>query len=67
MLTLRERNIEAAVLAHQVQVVVGTAVQSLQKLVDTKTEPFDLVFIDADKGTIPRICGCPCCCPAPAR
>jgi predicted O-methyltransferase YrrM len=46
---LARKNIEAAGLSQQVTVVVGAATQSLQKLVDDKAEPFDLVFIDADK------------------
>jgi predicted O-methyltransferase YrrM len=34
--------------------VVGEAVHSLQRLVDESTEPFDLVFIDADKESNPE-------------
>jgi predicted O-methyltransferase YrrM len=51
---LARKNIAAAGLAHQITVVVGAAVQSLQRLVDEKAEPFDLVFIDADKENNPE-------------
>lgn len=37
-----------------VEVVVGPAVDSLAALVDARTEPFDLVFIDADKQQLAR-------------
>ena len=43
------RNIERAGLAERVHVVVGPASKSLTHLVADKVEPFDLVFIDADK------------------
>lgn len=42
-------NIEAAGLAGVVQVRVGPAVDSLATLKEVATDPFDLVFIDADK------------------
>ena len=32
----------------------GAALDSLQQLIDEKAEPFDLVFIDADKANIPE-------------
>jgi len=32
---------------------VGPAVQTLAQLIDEKVEPFDMVFIDADKKTYP--------------
>nr|WP_231384078.1 O-methyltransferase [Cellulomonas sp. URHD0024] len=35
-------------------VLVGAAVETLDRLVADGTEPFDLVFIDADKESIPR-------------
>jgi predicted O-methyltransferase YrrM len=44
-----QRNIERAGLAERVHVVVGPASRSLAHLVADKVEPFDLVFIDADK------------------
>lgn len=42
-------NIAEAGLADVVQVVLGAAADSLRRLVEDGTEPFDLVFIDADK------------------
>jgi len=43
------RNLERAGLAERVHVVVGPASKSLAHLIADKVEPFDLVFIDADK------------------
>jgi predicted O-methyltransferase YrrM len=42
-------NIAKAGLADKVEVRVGPAVETLAKLKDERAEPFDLVFIDADK------------------
>lgn len=47
-------NISRAGLADKVEIRVGTALDSLQKLVDQKAGPFDLIFIDADKANIPQ-------------
>jgi predicted O-methyltransferase YrrM len=44
-----QRNIERAHLAERVHVVVGPASKSLAHMISDKVEPFDLVFIDADK------------------
>ena len=46
-------NIERAGLSDRVEVVVGPAVDSLRQMVEDKTEPFDFVFIDADKVSYP--------------
>ncbi|HYI22553.1 MAG TPA: O-methyltransferase [Candidatus Limnocylindrales bacterium] len=46
-------NIDRAGLSDRVEVLVGPAVETLQRLVDDATEPFDLVFIDADKENYP--------------
>jgi predicted O-methyltransferase YrrM len=43
------KNIARAGLAEVVEVRVGPALESLAHLVDSGTEPFDMVFIDADK------------------
>ncbi|MDP9652034.1 O-methyltransferase, partial [Paraburkholderia caledonica] len=43
----------AAGLSDVVSVIVGTAVRSLEQLIEEKAEPFDLVFIDADKESNP--------------
>jgi 6-phosphogluconolactonase len=37
-----------------VDVLVGPAAQTLDSLIAQETEPYDLVFIDADKQSIPR-------------
>jgi predicted O-methyltransferase YrrM len=44
-----QRNLERAGLAERVHVVVGPASTSLAHMIADKVEPFDLVFIDADK------------------
>ncbi|MFF7239292.1 class I SAM-dependent methyltransferase [Streptomyces collinus] len=44
------RNIARAGLERIVEVRVGPALESLPKLADENPAPFDLVFIDADKG-----------------
>jgi predicted O-methyltransferase YrrM len=47
-------NLERAGLSSVADVVVGPALQSLQALVDEGAGPFDLVFVDADKKSIPE-------------
>jgi predicted O-methyltransferase YrrM len=44
---------DRAGVADRVDVVVGPAAESAQRLVDGGIEPFDLVFIDADKPSNP--------------
>lgn len=46
---LARENIEQAGLSQVASIVVGEADQSLQKLIDAAAEPFDFIFIDADK------------------
>ncbi|GAB5488361.1 MAG: O-methyltransferase [Parasphingorhabdus sp.] len=46
---LARANISHAGLGDKVEVIVGEAITSLLALADKKTEPFDFVFIDADK------------------
>ena len=48
------RNIERAGLAGRVEVRVGDARELLAAMVEEWTEPFDLIFIDADKGSYPE-------------
>lgn len=48
------RNIARAGLDGVVEVRVGPALESLPKLTDENPEPFDLVFIDADKANNPH-------------
>ncbi|MCW4466041.1 O-methyltransferase [Glutamicibacter sp. MNS18] len=42
-------NLERAALADRVQIHIGPAADTLATLIDENTEPFDLIFIDADK------------------
>lgn len=46
---LAERNLTVAGVADRVDVRVGPATASLAAMIDAGVEPFDLVFIDADK------------------
>src|SRR5690606_36390689 len=48
-----ERNLANAGLADRVDVRVGAALSTLKALVDEGAEPFDFVFIDADKANNP--------------
>ncbi len=42
-------NLERAGVARQVEILLGAASDSLRALIRSGTEPFDLIFIDADK------------------
>ncbi|MFC4337974.1 O-methyltransferase [Salininema proteolyticum] len=48
------RNVAAAGLTGVVDIRVGAAADTLEKLIAADTEPFDLVFIDADKESYPK-------------
>jgi predicted O-methyltransferase YrrM len=48
-----QRNLERAGLDAITEIRVGKATDSLRQLIDDGTEPFDLVFIDADKASLP--------------
>ncbi|MGB6103648.1 MAG: O-methyltransferase [Pusillimonas sp.] len=48
------RNIEQAGFADAVSVIVGSAVDTLKNLVRDGAEPFDFIFIDADKQNNPH-------------
>lgn len=47
-------NFERAGVSDRIELIVGPAAESVKKLVDNKVEPFDLIFIDADKPNNPR-------------
>jgi predicted O-methyltransferase YrrM len=47
-------NISRAGLAQVVDIRVGAALESLARLVDENFEPFDMIFIDADKPNNPN-------------
>ncbi|MGJ3507917.1 O-methyltransferase [Enemella sp. A6] len=46
-------NIERAGVGDRVEIMVGPAAESAQQLIDAEVEPFDFVFIDADKPSNP--------------
>jgi predicted O-methyltransferase YrrM len=47
------RNLERAEVLDRVEVIVGPAADSAQRLIEAGTEPYDFVFIDADKPSNP--------------
>jgi predicted O-methyltransferase YrrM len=47
-------NLARAGMASIASVVVGSATESLKGLIDSRREPFDMVFIDADKKSYPE-------------
>lgn len=47
-------NVERAGVADRVDILVGPAAERAQELIATGVEPFDLVFIDADKPSNPQ-------------
>jgi predicted O-methyltransferase YrrM/catechol 2,3-dioxygenase-like lactoylglutathione lyase family enzyme len=49
-----ESNIERAGLSDRVTVIVGPAADTMQTFIDEDNEPFDMVFIDADKKSNPE-------------
>lgn len=51
---IARQNLRQAGVADRVEIMVGPALQSAQELIDQNVEPFDLVFIDADKSNNPR-------------
>lgn len=48
-----QANCEKAGVADRVQIRLGAAAETLQQLITEQAEPFDLVFIDADKRSNP--------------
>jgi predicted O-methyltransferase YrrM len=52
------RNLERAVLPVKVDIRVGPAIDSLRDLIRTGGDPFDLIFIDADKASYPEYLKC---------
>ncbi|OJV60934.1 MAG: 6-phosphogluconolactonase [Cellulomonas sp. 73-145] len=47
-------SLDATDIGHRVQIEVGPAASTLQRMIDDGTEPFDLVFVDADKQSLAR-------------
>lgn len=52
--TVARENIEYAGFSNCIEVIVGAAIDSLKTLIANETEPFDLIFIDADKQNNPH-------------
>lgn len=52
--TVATDNLQRAGLVDRVHVIVGAAAESARALIDEGVEPFDLVFIDADKPSNPQ-------------
>ena len=48
------KNIEYANLAHKVKIIQGAALDSINKMITNNEEPFDMIFIDADKPNNPH-------------
>ncbi|MCL2079159.1 MAG: O-methyltransferase [Oscillospiraceae bacterium] len=48
-----KQNIEYAGFSDRVKILKGDASDILVKLIEEKTEPFDMIFIDADKASYP--------------
>jgi|SRR5579859_4869626 len=48
------RNLDAAGVGSVVEIVLGSALQSLPKLEKQGHVPFDLIFVDADKSSLPE-------------
>ena len=49
-----QSNIERAGISEKVEILVGRAVHSLEALENSGIEPFDFIFIDADKESLPE-------------
>ncbi len=47
--SVARKNIERAGLSEKVEIRIGKAMEILYQLINEKPEPFDLIFIDADK------------------
>jgi predicted O-methyltransferase YrrM len=52
--SIAQRNINHAKLDRVVEIKVGNAVDLLREMIDTNVEPFDLIFIDANKPSNPE-------------
>jgi predicted O-methyltransferase YrrM len=52
--SIAQKNIEHAGLAQRVDLHIGPASESLSKLVENSADPFDFIFIDADKAGYPE-------------
>jgi len=48
------KNIEYAELSNKVSIIEGAALDSMNKMINENEEPFDIIFIDADKPNNPN-------------
>ncbi len=46
---LAQKNLAAFEFVHKIEIKVGDALDSLREMVESKIDPFDLIFIDAEK------------------
>ncbi|MBN8569485.1 MAG: O-methyltransferase [Ignavibacteria bacterium] len=46
---IAKKNISAAGLESKIEIITGKALEVLDKMITENTEPFDMIFIDADK------------------
>jgi predicted O-methyltransferase YrrM len=51
---IARHNLERAGVLERVQITIGPAIDSLSALYEGAVEPFDLIFIDADKKSLPE-------------
>lgn len=52
------RNIENAGLEDRVEIHIGKAVETLEDFIRRAVEPYDFIFLDADKATLPDYLAC---------
>lgn len=48
------KNLARAALSSRVEILVGPALETLEKMIATHEQPFDFIFIDADKNNYPK-------------
>ena len=46
-----QQGFDSASFGHKIQLIVGNAIQEMEKMTAANTEKFDIIFIDADKET----------------
>lgn len=51
---IAQKNIEFAGLSHKVEIILGDAVDVMEMLISKNCQPFDMIFVDADKPSYPR-------------
>ncbi len=51
---IAKKNIQRAGFSNQVQILVGHAIELLDQMIMSQRDPFDFIFIDADKKNTPK-------------